>query len=109
MHVHRRHLVLMACRKFGVTTPDTEAKRERGERRGREAESGAGTRGGNRRAKDIGSRISPQFQHFFLLLLLLSPPARTLSTSYCAFITRCPNVRRWWEGGDNGSSPGFKL
>lgn len=35
MHVHRRHLVLKACRKFGVTTPDIKARE-----RGRERESG---------------------------------------------------------------------
>lgn len=40
MHVHRRHLVLKACRKFGVTTPDIKAReREReGGDRGREIE-----------------------------------------------------------------------
>lgn len=39
MHVHRRHLVLKACRKFGVTTPDIKARegeRKRGRERGRE-------------------------------------------------------------------------
>ena len=42
MHVHRRHLILMACRKFGVTTPDIKA-REREERgRERKREQGHG-------------------------------------------------------------------
>ncbi len=39
MHVHRRHLILMACRKFGVTTPDIKAREREGEK------EGAGTRG----------------------------------------------------------------
>ncbi len=60
MHVHRRHLILMACRKFGVTTPDIKARE-----RGRERESG--NTGKNHRMKDIGSRISLHFQHIFLL------------------------------------------
>lgn len=60
MHVHRRHLILMACRKFGVTTPDIKA-RERGRERG------SGDTGKNHRMKDIGSRISLHFQHIFLL------------------------------------------
>lgn len=53
MHVHRRHLVLMACRKFGVTTPDIKA-REKERESGGERERESGDTGKNRRMKDIG-------------------------------------------------------
>lgn len=52
MHVHRRHLGLKACRKFGVTTPDIKA-RERG--RGRERER---RRERKRENGDTGKKIA---------------------------------------------------
>lgn len=76
IHVHGRHLILMACRKFGVTTPDIKARE--GEREGEE-ERERGDTVGNQRMKDIGSRISLHFQHIFF-------PTETLPTSYVLYV-----------------------
>lgn len=70
MHVRRRHLILMACRKFGVTTPDIKA-RER-ERKREQAHWGK----------------SPHERYWFKDISSFSTyfSTETLSTSYCAFI-----------------------
>lgn len=70
MHVHRRHLILMACRKFGVTTPDIKARE-----RERQRERAHGGKSPHERYwfKDISS-----FSTYF--------STETLSTSSCAFL-----------------------
>lgn len=89
MHVHRRHLVLMACRKFGVTTPDIKAiERERGERKRTAARGEIAPR------KILVQGYLIIFNIFSLLGLYQQVPASSL---------RVARVKGY------GSSPGFKL
>lgn len=72
MHVHRRHLILMACRKFGVTTPDIKAG-EREEEREREGRERKKERKGEKQEKSAHESffwfkdISSFSQHHFFL------------------------------------------
>lgn len=63
MHVHRRHLILMACRKFGVTIPDIKARE-----RGRGIESG--NTGGKSQHERYWFKDIASFSTYFFLLRL---------------------------------------
>lgn len=64
IHVHGRHLILMACRKFGVTTPDIKA-RERGRERGRRGERARGHGGKSTHERYWFKDISSFSTYFF--------------------------------------------